>query len=112
MSGKPSEAFNASDPKILTSVIGPNETHLYESPEQHRNWLECIVNKKPTISPAEVAHRSCSACLVAHASMKSKKQLFWDPEKEVFKDNIEANKLLSRPQRYPYGTNHVVYKKG
>ncbi len=111
-SGKPSKAFNASDPKILTSVIGPNETHLYESPEQHRNWLECIVNKKPTISPAEVAHRSCSACLVAHAAMKSEKKLFWDPEKEVFKDNIEANKLLSRPQRYPYGTNHVVYKKG
>ena len=109
--GGNTKAFSASDPKILTSVIGPDEIHLYESKEQHGNWLDCIQNKKPTISPAEVAHRSCSACLVAHAAMKIQKKLYWDPKKEIFKDNIEANKLLSRPQRYPYGTNNVVVVK-
>jgi hypothetical protein len=107
---KQSEAFNASDPKIITSVIAANETHLYESPEQHGNWLDCIQNKKPTISPAEVAHRSCSACLIAHAAMKTGQKLYWDPKKEVFKNNTEANKLLSRPQRFPYGTNYVAKK--
>ena len=109
--GGNAKVFSASDPKILTSVIGPDEIHLYESKEQHGNWLDCIQNKKPTISPAEVAHRSCSACLVAHAAMKIQKKLYWDPKKEIFKDNIEANKLLSRPQRYPYGTNNVVVVK-
>lgn len=104
------KGFSASDPKLLTSKIGPNEFQLYDSPEQHQNWLECIQNKKPTISPAEVAHRSCSACLIAHAAMKTQKKLYWDPEKELFKNNIEANKLLSRPQRYPYGTNYAVNK--
>jgi predicted dehydrogenase len=81
-SGGNNKAFTASDPKILSSVIGPNEIHLYESKEQHGNWLDCIQNKKPTISPAEVAHRSCSACLVAHAAMKTGKKLYWDPKKE------------------------------
>ncbi|WP_026463917.1 Gfo/Idh/MocA family protein [Adhaeribacter aquaticus] len=109
--GKGNKAFTASDPKILTSEIGPKETHLYTSPEQHGNWLECIQNKKETISPAEVAHRSCSACLLAHAAMKVPGKLFWDPKKEQFNGNTEANKLLSRPQRYPYGTNYVVAKK-
>lgn len=105
------KSFNASDPAILKSVIGPNEVHLYDSPEQHRNWLECIQNKKPNISPIEVAHRSCSACLIAHASMKFPGQtLYWDPVKEHFKGNAEANKLLSRPQRYPYGTSYVIQK--
>ncbi|MDB5207464.1 MAG: oxidoreductase [Flavisolibacter sp.] len=108
---KENKAFMASDPKILSSVIGPNEIHLYASPEQHGNWLDCIDNKKPTISPAEVAHRSCSACLVAHAAMKTHGKLYWDPKKELFKDNVEANKLLSRAQRFPYGTNYVAYKK-
>ena len=108
---KANKAFNASDPKILTSIIGNNETRLYESLEQHGNWLDCIQSKKPTISPAEVAHRSCSACLVAHAAMKIPGKLYWDPKKEIFKDNIEANKLLSRSQRYPYGTNYVNKKK-
>ncbi|WP_245869843.1 Gfo/Idh/MocA family protein [Pedobacter ginsengisoli] len=109
--GKENKAFYASDPAILTSKIEANEIHLYESPEQHGNWLDCIESGKPTISPAEVAHRSCSACLVAHAAMKSPKKLYWDPKKEVFKDNVEANKLLSRPQRYPYGTNYILGKK-
>ena len=104
-------AIEASDPKILESVIGPNEIHLYESPEQHRNWLDCIKNKKPNISPIEVAHRSCSACLVGHAAMKlAGKKLYYDPVKEHFKDNAEANKLLSRPQRYPYGTSYIKTK--
>jgi predicted dehydrogenase len=108
---KTNKAFTASDPKILTSKIGPKETHLYASPEQHGNWLDCIQNKKETISPAEVAHRSCSACLLAHAAMKVPGKLYWDPKKEEFKGNAEANKLLSRPQRYPYGTNYVVNRK-
>jgi predicted dehydrogenase len=106
------KALDASDPKILESVIGANETHLYESPEQHRNWLDCIRNKKPNISPIEVAHRSCSACLVAHAALKlNGHKLYWDPAKEHFNGNAEANKLLSRPQRYPYGTSYLEAKK-
>lgn len=105
------KAFQASDPKILGSKIGPKEIHLYESAEQHGNWLECIQTKKETISPAEIAHRSCSACLIAHIAMKVPGKLYWDPKKEQFKNNVEANKLLSRPQRYPYGTNYVINKK-
>jgi predicted dehydrogenase len=103
----PNSFFTASDPKLLTRVTGPNEIQLYNSPEQHRNWLDCIKNKKPNISPIEVAHRSCSACLVAHASMKFKSKLHFDPAKEHFIGNAEANKLLSRPQRYPYGTSYI-----
>ncbi|MES2809382.1 MAG: Gfo/Idh/MocA family oxidoreductase [Bacteroidota bacterium] len=103
-------ALMASDAKILTSVIGPNEVHLYaDDHEQHGNWLDCIESKKQTISPAEVAHRSCSACLVAHISMKVPGKLYWDPKAEKFKNNAEANKLLSRSQRYPYGTNYIKY---
>ncbi len=105
---KPNEAFKASDSKILTSVIGPDEIHLYESPEQHRNWLDCIISRQQPIAPAEVAHRSCSACLLAHTAMKLPRKLYWDPAREKFKNDDEANSMLSRPQRYPYGTNYVL----
>lgn len=99
--------FQASDPKILTSEIGPDEIHLYESPEQHRNWLECIKSRELTISPAEVAHRSCTACLIYHIAMKIPGKLYWDPQNERFKNNDEANKMLARNQRYPYGTHYA-----
>ena len=33
--------------------------------------------------------------------MKTKRKLYWDPIKERFKNDDEANALLSRPQRWP-----------
>jgi len=102
-----SEAFMASDPKILESEIGPDEIHLYESREQHGNWLDCIKSRELTISPAEVAHRSCSACLVSHIAMKLPRKLHWDPLNERFQNDDEANSMLSRSQRYPWGYEHI-----
>lgn len=105
---KNSDAFSASDPKILQSVIGPDEVHLYNSPDQHGNWLDCIRSGALTVAPVEVAHRSCSACLLFHIAMKLDRKLYWDPQGERFKNDDEANAMLSRPQRYPYGTKYVL----
>jgi len=99
--------LQASDPKILTSVISPGEIHLYKSDNQAGNWLDCIKSRKEPISPVEIGHRACSVCLVTHIAMKLGRKLNWDPEKERFVNDDEANSMLSRPQRAPYGTNYV-----
>jgi predicted dehydrogenase len=95
-------ALSASDPKIITSVIGPQEIHLYESDDHHGNWLECIRSRRQPIAPVEVAHRSCSSCLLHHIAMKANRKLHWDPIKERFRNDDDANALLSRPMRAPY----------
>jgi predicted dehydrogenase len=103
--GKPAtkiEPLVASNPKILTSVIGPNEIHLYKSDDQHGNWLDCIRSRKTPIAPVEVGHRACSTCLLHQIAMKAKRKLYWDPQKERFKNDDQANAMLSRPQRAPY----------
>lgn len=101
-------ALDASDRKILDSVIGPDEIHLYDSPEQHKNWLDSIISREETVAPAEIGHRSCSACLVNHIAMKLPGKLYWDPEKERFRNNDKANSMLSRPQSWPFGTHHSL----
>lgn len=100
-SGK-AKALDASDPKILTSVIGPDEIRLYTADEQHTNWLDCIISRKPPISPAEMGHRACSTCLVHDIAMVLKRKLYWDAMTERFKNDDEANAMLSRPMRAPY----------
>ncbi len=92
----------ASDPKILSSEIGPNEVHLYYSEDQHGNWLDCIQSRKAPIAPAEIGHRACSTCLIHHIAMKTKRHLHWDPVNERFVNDDNANARLSRPQREPY----------
>ena len=97
-----SQALAASDPRIIKSVIGPDEIHLYESKDHHGNWLDCIRSRQQPIAPVEVAQRACSACLIHHMAMKLKRKLYWDPATERFKNDDEANALRSRPQRSPY----------
>ncbi len=102
-----SKALDASDPAILSSVIKENEIHLYKIDNQHGNWLDCIKSRKETISPVEIGHRACSICLITHISMKLGRKLQWNPETEMFVKDDEANKMLSRSQRFPYGTSYI-----
>ncbi len=97
-----SKALDASDKKILASVIGEDEIHLYESSDHHGNWLDCVTSRRQPITPVEVGHRACSMCLLSHAAMKLERTLYWDPIREKFRNDEEANAMLSRPQRWPY----------
>jgi myo-inositol 2-dehydrogenase / D-chiro-inositol 1-dehydrogenase len=108
--GAANQALVASDPKILGSVIGEAETKLYLSPDQHGNWLDCIRTRQQPVAPAEVGHRSTSACLLVHHAMKLGRKLYWDPAKEQFVNDDAANALIAKPQRQPYGTSYVKRK--
>jgi len=101
------KALDASNPKILTSQIKENEIHLYKIDNQHQNWLDCIKSGKEPISPVEKGHRACSVCLITHISMKLGRKLEWNPDTEMFVKDDDANKLLSRSQRFPYGTTNI-----
>lgn len=105
--GKNAKALDASDTKILQSVIGENEIRLTRSTEHHGNWLDAIQGKTELLSPVEIGHRACSVCLISHIAMKLDRKLAWDPVKEEFINDAEANSHLSRPQRAPWGTDYV-----
>lgn len=100
--GNNAKALEASDPKILTSQIGPNEIHLIDSKGHHLDWLNAIATGEKNIAPVEAGHRACSVCLLNHTVMKLKRKLYWDPVAERFKNDDEANRMLVRAQRWPY----------
>ena len=109
-SGSP--PLDASDRKMLAAGIKDNEIHLHLSPknDHHLDWLTSIKTRQPPAAPAEIGHRSCSACLLAHDAMKLNRELKWDPQAEEYLNDKEANSLLSRSQRAPYGTNALWAK--
>ncbi len=101
------KALTASNPAVLTSEIQDSEVKLYVSEDQHRNWLDCIKTREQPISTAEVGHRVCTTCLISHIAMKLPRKLRWDPANERFRDDDEANAMLSRTQRAPWGHSFV-----
>jgi len=106
----PNPPLDASDRKMLAAGLKQNEIHLHRSPnnDHHLDWLTSIRASQPPAAPAEVGHRSCTACLLAHAAMKLDRELTWDAQAERFPNDEEANRRLSRPQRAPYGTDYVL----
>jgi len=94
--------FKTHPESILDSVIGPNDIHLYESNDHFRNFLDCVKSRSLTIAPAEVGHRSIMVGHLGLIAITLGRKLRWDPKKELFINDEQANRLLSRPMRSPW----------
>jgi predicted dehydrogenase len=75
---------------------------LYESRNHHRNFLDCVKSRKPTITPVETAHRSAVPGHLGLISMIVGRKIKWDPENEVIVGDDQAARLLSRDYRAPW----------
>jgi myo-inositol 2-dehydrogenase/D-chiro-inositol 1-dehydrogenase len=77
------------------------------------NWLEAIAANRQPIAPIDQSARSLEACAAAWIGMKLKRKLTWDPAKEMFVGDDEANAMRSRKARKPeYDINLVMKKAG
>jgi myo-inositol 2-dehydrogenase / D-chiro-inositol 1-dehydrogenase len=105
-SGKTMPPLDASNPLLLDPK--GLKVELPRSDSHHKNWLESVRSRKHPLAPAHIAHRSNSACIVSWIAMKLNRPLTWDVKTERFVNDAEANAMLSRPERAPYGVTHVV----
>jgi predicted dehydrogenase len=87
--------LEASDRDLLRAQMKDSDTRLYVSKIHELNFIECIQTRKPTITPAEVAHRSTSVCHIGAICLDLGRPLQWDPASETFVNDAEANKRLA-----------------
>lgn len=94
--------MDASPASLLTSVIAPDEVHLYKSDDHHQNFLDCVRSRETTITPAAIAHHSIMIGHLGLIAMKLGRKVRWDNTAERFINDGEADRLLSRPMRSPW----------
>ncbi len=94
--------LNTSPESLKDQKIGPNETHLYQSRNHYVDWLDAIRKRSKPICDIEVGCRSVSVCHLGDIAYKLGRPLKWDPEREVFVGDSDANRLISRPMRGPW----------
>jgi predicted dehydrogenase len=67
-----------------------------------KNWLDCIKSRAKPIADVEVGHRSATVCHLVNIARWTGRKLRWDPVKEEFAGDKEANQFLDRERRKPW----------
>lgn len=95
----------ASNPaELVADAPPPADKSEYASVahEHIRNWVDCIRTREKPLAHTEVGHRSSVICILVNICRELGRPLQWDPIKEEFPGDVEANQLRSRPRRAGY----------
>ena len=92
--------LRAEPASVLGSKIAPGEVRL--PPAEGHGFIDCIRSREETSCPPESAHRSTTVCHLANICMLLGRKVRWDPQKERFIDDPEADRMLSRAARSPW----------
>lgn len=96
-------SIKASKEELLKEPLPSSAVRLYESNNHMANFFDCIRTRKSTAASAEIGHRSVSVCHLGNISLRlGGRKLQWDPAKQQFENDAEANKMLSREPRKPW----------
>ena len=81
----------ASNPDLYKTEFTSGDTRLYVSADHHENWLDCIASREKPVCDVEVGHRSATVCHLGNLAMRLGRELQWDPAKEQFVSDDQAN---------------------
>ena len=87
---------------LLDEPIGESEVHLYQSENHYRNFADCVLSREKPICDEEVGHRSSTVCNLGNIAMRLGRHLKWDPKRERFVKDRQANAMLGRKMRGPW----------
>ena len=85
--------------ELKATPTQPGEVHLYQSKNHRGNLIDCIKSRRKTICDVEIGCRSVTVCHLGNLAYWLKRPLKWNPDKEEFVNDPEANRWIDRPKR-------------
>jgi hypothetical protein len=90
-----------SDPEDIAIDLMRQRPRDYD--DSHvRDWLRCIKTRQLPRADIEIGHRSATICHLGNIARWVGRKLRWDPVREEFIGDAEANKYLDRERRRPW----------
>ena len=90
------------EPESLFSEMGLPSRDDDLSNNHHANWFDCVRSRARPSSHEEIGHRSASLGHLAIIAYRLGRSLKWDPAREEFVGDEQANRLRSRTTRAPW----------
>jgi predicted dehydrogenase len=85
---------------ILSTEFKNSDVKLYDSKGNHlQDWVDATKTRTQPICDVETGHRSATVCNIANIAYNLGRPLEWDPKKEKFIGDSEANKMKGRKER-------------
>jgi predicted dehydrogenase len=94
--------IEASQPDLLTQPLANRKEQLYLSNDHMGNFFACVRSRAQPICDAEIGHRSVTVCHLGVIAIRIGRKLNWDPDKEIFVNDKEADEFVAREQRKPW----------
>lgn len=88
---------------LKDKVISETEKHVYKSENHYKDFLSAMRSLKNPICDVETGHRTATVCNIGNIAYQLKRPLRWNPKKENFKGDQEANDLLGRTMNKEWG---------
>ena len=93
----------AADPPSLLRLYKAGLISGEQRPTNHiREFLECVKTRRRCACHAEVAHRATTACHIANICLCLRRPLKWDPTREGFVGDEDADRMRTRAMREPW----------
>ena len=97
--------FTADPPELTGKVPEPD---ALDTLPHIQNWLDCIRTRERPTADVEIGHRTTTICHLANICRELGRKLRWDPQKEIFPDDAEANARIHRPRRKGYELPEIL----
>lgn len=92
--------FETTPKNLVNAELTTSDTKLYDTKGNHyQDWITSIKNRTQPICDVETGHRSATVCNIANIAYNLGRDLDWDPVKEKFLKDKEANKMRGRKER-------------
>jgi predicted dehydrogenase len=100
--------FNTIPIALSQEPLPSDAVRVYKSDHHFQNWIDCIKSRQQPAADVEIGHRACTICHLGGIARKLGRKLRWDPQREIFPGDDEANACLDRPQRKPHQLPETV----
>jgi hypothetical protein len=87
------------EPASLAKVKLTPEQMLPKSDDHQLEFLEAAQARRDPSVPVETGHSSANVCHLGNIAIRLNAKLRWDPAKEQFEGNDDANRMLRREMR-------------
>lgn len=96
--------FEATPEALGQEPLDDKAIRLYASSNHQQDFLTCMRNRKKPICDVEIGARSVTVCHLGNLAYWNHRRLKWDPAKEQFVGDAEANTWLDRAKRGSWKT--------